>query len=230
MKFEASFPYKAFYFLKNWIFPHKFKQELLFVHALKERGLKFNSNSIKVDHDLGFNYLGNRKFSIIYPDSYIKLTEKYFNLDKQFTFYFNGFISEEGGRYGLLKPFLNRDDAEIVNSDFGRKSDKTIFNHQYFRQLGLSFFGLCPHQLDWPGDKKNLWTYRFIECCLVGAIPVLFEETPLGSEFIKGFNVVWKKDCLIEDPIAEAYSQIKALQNRELALKRFFLDKSPLSH
>jgi hypothetical protein len=202
-----------------------FKQELLLMKALKEKGLYPKDLTIRCDHDLGLNYVNDVKLGIKYPDSFfhkaVSLTTKNRNAD----FYFNGYINESGGRGELLEPFKKFTNSIIISSDEGRnQAKKDIFNENYFSQLSNAKFGLCPHQIDWPGSKKHMWTYRFIESCFVGAIPVLFMSTPLGDNFINGYYYVWDKDFTEDYTCAiNKYSHRKATVNQVLARKQFCL-------
>lgn len=106
----------------------------------------------------------------------------------------------DGKRMNLLEPFKERNDTSIIASNDGRvQRNKNRFNENYFLGLANSKFGLCPHQLNWPGDKSKLWTYRFIECCFTKTIPILFRKTPLGEDFIKDFIYFWDDDVLVEN-------------------------------
>ena len=138
-------------------------------------------------------------------------------------FYFNGYINESGGRGELLEPFQKFTNSIIISSDEGRnQAKKDIFNENYFSQLSNAKFGLCPHQTDWPGSIEHMWTYRFIESCFVGAIPVLFLSTPLGRNFTNGYYYVWDND-FIDDytSTVNKYSYKNAMSNQALAKKQF---------
>ena len=218
---------KSFYFAKNKLFPDRLKQELLLMEALNLRGISFSKRDIEVNHDQGYNTIKGKRVNIIYPDNYIKKTLIQYNREPTVNFYFNGFMPASGGRFEMMEPFIDRSDALVIDSSEGRKrNSKVKFNNSYYEGLGSSRFGLCPHQLDWPGDKSNLWTYRFIECCFVGAIPIIFEQTPLGAEFTEGFHFFSDKEILECKLPENYYNESDASHNRSLALKRFILPES----
>jgi len=200
-----------------------FKQELLLIKALKEKGINRNGLKIECDHDLGLNYVNGIEFGIKYPDSFffraVELTSK----SKKVDFYFNGYVNKSGGRDILLEPFRSLPRSSIIASSEGR-ADKTkdIFNLDYFESLAQAKFGLCPHQLDWPGSKEHLWTYRFIEACFVGCIPVSFRATPLGENFTKDYYYVYDDEVLDNfSSTVVKYGYKEGLANQALAKKQF---------
>lgn len=167
----------------------KLKQEALLRKALKEEKIQTSKLDIKIDHTNGINYIGSMQLPIIYPKSFFskasKLTK---NIKKNISYYFNGYMPEEGGRRLLMEPFMNLS-ANIINSQEGRIGRKKAkFNSSYFKELSEAKYGLCPHQMDWKGPRESMWTYRFIECCMVKTIPVIFEKAPLSEAFIEGYT------------------------------------------
>jgi len=200
----------------------KLKQELLLQKALEEKGFNYKKLKISCNHDLGRNYVNGVEMGIKYPDSFYEKAKQIIPDKKIYSFYFNGNMNPEGGRKEMLKPFEMYNDSLIISSDDGRiQSSKDKFNKSYFSYFAKSKFGLCPHQADWPGTKEHLWTYRFIESCLVGSIPVIFEATPLGEKFINGFFVL--KDSDFKNTKIPVYNILKANDNLVLARNKFFL-------
>lgn len=208
-----------------------YKQELLLRKALKEKGLCLKDLTIKCDHDLGLNYVNGIKMGIKYPDSFFDEAVSMNFRNKNTNIYFNGYINESGGRNHLLQPFRKLPHTVIISSEEGRVQEKKdVFNRSYFLQLADSKFGLCPHQLNWSGSREHLWTYRFIECCLVGATPILFNATPLGHNFINGYYYIWDNDFLANCTSAvNEYSYENAMANQALAKKQFFLSASEIT-
>lgn len=205
-------------------FKYMLKQEALLRRALKEKRINPKKLEIKIDHVSGHNWVNGVKTGIIYPDSFF-LKSSDINTEKKYDFYFNGNLSETGGRVELLSPFIKIGNTKIVESNFGRsRFFKSYYNQNYFNGLASSKYGLCPHQLDWTGPKSTMWTYRFIECCFVGAIPVLFKKTPLGEQFIDGFKYYYDNDFLSGGnfPII---SPDDVSINRLIAKERFLLNK-----
>jgi len=140
---------------------------------------------------------------------------------KLYSFYFNGEMHEAGGRPRMLAPFASQPRSRIVASGVGRYSFmKSRFNGFYFANLAMSKFGLCPHHADWPGDV--MWTYRFVECAMVGTLPVVFRETPLDEQFTRGFYFLWDDEvCAWRPDAVQVLKWSKA--NRSLAESRFRL-------
>lgn len=216
--------YKA---LKDLINGKKiYKQELLLRAALSEKGINLKHLKINCNHDLGLNYVNGLCLGIKYPESFFVKAGLLIPDKKPLDFYFNGDISESGKRSILLDPFYNLRKTQIISTNYGRRQEsKDKFNDEYFAGLANARFGLCPHQLDWPGNKEHLWTYRFIECCFVNAIPVLFQQTPLGQSFVEGFHFVWDDKILQSkgDLICDSDFNRMSIQNRKLAYNKFCL-------
>jgi hypothetical protein len=213
--------------VKNKIFGKpKFKQELLFRMALKEKGFKLRKLNIKIDHLRGFNYVNNIKLGIKFPHSFYYKAIELIPSEKKISYHFNGNMSDYGGhRKKLLDPFITFDGSRIIESEEGRvKSNKDKFNYSYFTELANAKYGLSPHHPNWPGYMDFLWTYRFIESCFVNTIPVLFKNAPLTNDFVNGFKFIWDIDIL-KNPkkYIEKYSFDDAEFNRKLAFDRFCL-------
>lgn len=222
---------KMFYYVGGYVqqlkykiigFP-KMKQELLVRLALKEKGFNLRKIKISIDHDLGLNYINGVKLGVKYPDSFFEKATELGNSKKFVNYYFNGNMSDSGGRKKMLEPFAKMPNSVIVESNDGRiEEKKDKFNNEYFQGLANAMFGLCPHQADWQGTQDALWTYRFIECCFVKTIPVLFKEAPLSIKFTEGFNKLWAHEILSSDEI-KAYNGKHAEENNKLAKQRFCL-------
>ncbi|SEJ50670.1 hypothetical protein SAMN05192553_104358 [Cyclobacterium xiamenense] len=199
------------------------KQELLIKKALREKGFNIKKLKIRCDHNLGFNYINGIQIGVKYPDSFYEEAVKLIPESKAMNFYFNGKMNESGQRFLMLKPFTKFEKTCIIASEEGRvQNKKDQFNSKYFAELADAKFGFCPHQADWNGDKDFLWTYRFIECCFVETIPVLFKETPLSDKFVDGFNFVWNDELLNLDSISQCQAP-DPKTNRLLAKERFCL-------
>lgn len=203
------------------------KQEALLRLSLQELGFNDKAMKIEIDHINGVNYINEVCFPVVYPASFF--AEADFlrkNTAKKYDYYFNGNMSVKGERERLMLPFKERG-AVIIESDVGRSIfSKSKFNIEYYGGLAKSRFGLCPHQKHWSGPRETIWTYRFIECCMVGVIPVVFSETPLGCKFLSGFEYVHDNDLLAGDT---KYSQSHANLNWELVSNRHSLTKDQLA-
>lgn len=202
------------------------KQAIILRSALSEVGIDPDNCNIRIDHDNGMSYVNEVELPIIFPKNYFDRAVKLHTLDKEYNFYFNGYNGNDSSRKILLEPFLNRTDSNIIWSEDGRDVNKKYnFNEEYFSQLVKSNYGLCPHQLDWPGNKKNLWTYRYIECLMCKVFPVNFKKTPLGKTFIEDSHFVWAEDILknthtITDQMLD--------YNFRFAMRKFTLSKKQI--
>ena len=200
------------------------RQEALLRRALSERGHLSPQTSIEVDHISGSAEVDGLRVGLVHPDSYFARGRRLWSRRRRYHYFFKGHISSSGGREKMLSAFQNVSNSKIVSSDAGRwKWLKGNFDWFYFSQLGKSKFGLCPNQADWPGDF--FWTYRFVDCLLAGAIPVLFRLTPLSDDFVAGFFFVW--DDSLQSEISETKRIKMAEHNYQLALSRFRLPECP---
>lgn len=202
------------------------KQEALLRKALREKKVDCAALTIRVDHMRGRNYINDLEMGIIYPDSFLKKARSLHGITKKFDFYFNGNMGKKGQRNRLMSPFQSLSGGKVIESNLGRISFlKASFNYLYYYGLARSRYGLCPHQINWSGPQEDIWTYRFIECCLVKSLPVLFDETPLGANFTRGFITI-SDSCLLEllkhGQEEENYAE-KLQHNFKLASERFFL-------
>ena len=104
-------------------------------------------------------------------------------------------------------------DVEVWSSRRGRSYPGKAWDDDYFRLLGRSRFVLCP-----PGDF--VWTYRFFEAVLCGAIPVV--EQP--SDQYDGFAY----HAMTEAPTSLDYDPEVARANHRLAVQRLTVPPSEL--
>ena len=203
------------------------KQAIMLKIALEEQGISVNKCNIQVDHDKGLSYVNNVQLPIIFPKKWFELANDLRNCDKEYNFYFNGFVGKGSVRETLLAEFIKREDCKIVWSNDGRNvNNKQKFNLDYFVGLSKSKYGLCPHQPDWPGDIQSLWTYRYIECLMVGVIPVNFRKTPLSTTFTEDTQFEWDDDVL---KIDLSTNRNVLDHNYKVALSRFTLTQEQVA-
>jgi hypothetical protein len=67
-------------------------------------------------------------------------------------------------------------DVTLWSSERGRRFPTKAWDEDYFRMLADSEHVLCP-----TGDY--VWSYRFFEACLCGALPIVEEASPLYDGF-----------------------------------------------
>ncbi len=191
----------------------------LLQQALDEIGVPRNKTEITIDHINGTGFVNGVLVGLIYPKRFFYEAARIPD-DKILEYYFNGAMPVGGGRQRMLAPYAARADSLVVASKQGRNNwSKGHFNKNYYEKFCQSRFGLCPHQADWPGPAETMWTYRFVESCIAKAIPILFRETPLGHDFIKGFHFFW------DDQLPHEYNRDMAMANAKLAFERFTFDE-----
>jgi hypothetical protein len=193
------------------------RQEALLRLALRERGLAYDG--LEIDHKNGRSRVNGYSLGVVYPDSFFAAGAALMGGPKPMRFFFQGDPGQQ--REGLLEPW-REPIGQVRWSLFGRdKTRKDQWDRVYFGRLADAEFGLCPHHPEWLakgwGPAETMWTYRFIDCVLVGTIPVLFRATPLGPEFVEGFTVAWDDDATF------VYDRAAAAENRVLAERRFRL-------
>lgn len=107
---------------------------------------------------------------------------------------------------------------ELFPSDRGRVFPAKVWDDGYFDTLGNSQFVLCP-------DGDFIWTYRFFEAVLCGAIPIIEHACPLyeGFEYFSmedgADRLVWSSKT-VERNFVQALSLLTVTEdelNRELA-------------
>lgn len=187
------------------------RQEALLRRALLERGVEYDS--IAIDHANGRSTVDGTSYGIVYPDSFFRNGKALLGAPKKRRAYFRGRLTPQ--RRAVMEPL----GADIEASEFGRdRTKKDAWDPVYFERLASAEFGLCPHHPEWGGPWATLWTYRFIDCVLVGAIPVVFRVTPLCEPFVGGFHYVWDNQLADASYLTEA-----AVHNHRLAAERFAL-------
>lgn len=119
----------------------------------------------------------------------------------------------------LINKILNKptivelvfDNIYLWSSDKGRKFPYKSWDDDYYQVLSDSQFVICPN-----GDF--IWTYRFFEAVMCGAIPVI-EDT---CDIYEGFRFLTMKDDLSN----AQWSEEDALYNLALFSERFTIDSS----
>ena len=111
---------------------------------------------------------------------------------------------------------INRNEKLIVGiSKLGRIYPIKIWDDDYFNQMANSKFVLCPN-----GDY--IWTYRFFEAVICGAIPIV-EST---ASIYQGFNFF-----NMNDPFEHyKYDPDLALQNYLYAKQLLTIPKKELNN
>lgn len=98
----------------------------------------------------------------------------------------------EQGYFVKIKEFT------LGSSPFGRSFPQKAWHSEYFNVLANSQFVLCPN-----GDY--VWSYRFYESALCGAIPIVEESCDAYSDFIC-YSMEDRFDSLAWDPATAAHN------------------------
>jgi len=173
----------------------------------------------------GRNEINGEEFPLIFPDSFFSTAKEYWSDRKTVSVYFNGFMPKVGERPRLLQPFVELEGSRVIDSSWGRrKSNKSRMDKKYMQALARARFGACPNQVDWPGPPTTRWTYRFIECCMAGTIPIEFEETKSGANFLAGFDFeIFNGDLIPGFSLKDYRNRVN--HNFALALERHSLPR-----
>ncbi|WP_417608086.1 exostosin domain-containing protein [Owenweeksia hongkongensis] len=105
-------------------------------------------------------------------------------------------------------------DLVIWSSTRGRKYPEKAWDDNYFRFMANSQFVLCP-------SGNSIWSYRFFEAILCGAIPIIEESCP---EY-EGFRYYKMSD----DARKFKWSQENAEYNYKVCLDRITIDIKELN-
>jgi len=109
---------------------------------------------------------------------------------------------------------VRRGGVLLMTSDRGWGFPTKAWDHTYFQTLADSSFVLCP-------DGRFVWTYRFFEAVLCGAIPIV-ENT---CELYDGFRYF-----TMDDPIKEMmWNEADALHNASHCRKRLTVPRSDMN-
>ena len=108
----------------------------------------------------------------------------------------------------------NGEHLHLVSSTIGRNFPEKSWDDNYFNQMSNSKFVLCP-------DGDYVWTYRFVEAIMCGAIPIVENEADMYS----GFHYYKLNDHANQF----LYDKRCVLENYELALDRFTISTEVLN-
>jgi hypothetical protein len=104
-------------------------------------------------------------------------------------------------------------DLALWESHRGRSFPYKSWDEDYFRLMAQAQFVLCP-----SGDY--VWSYRFFEACMCGAMPIIEEECPA----YEGFR--WLSVDAIRDTMK--WTEADALHNFEMCVQRLTIPKDEL--
>lgn len=130
--------------------------------------------------------------SLIFPKSLIDFCQKDI-VNKEDKIYFRGLLTQK--RENAISIIRNKTNKPLLidSSNNGREFPLKTFDRDYFNEMKKYKFILCP-------DGDFIWSYRFFESVMCGAIPIVENESPLFEGF-KYYNIednlvdmVWKPE------------------------------------
>lgn len=121
---------------------------------------------------------------------------------------------EKGFASELTIKLSKNEDLCLASSTIGRHFPEKSWDDSYFNQMSNAKFVLCP-------DGDFVWTYRFLEAILCGAIPIVENET----EIFEGFHYYRMHD----QTNRYVYEFENVLDNYALALDRFTITSEILN-
>ena len=142
------------------------------------------SNILKINHTLPLTEFRDKKKSLIFPRSLIKYC--YDDLPKKrMEIFFSGKLTSK--RTNSIKKLKEKLNLNLITeiSHNGRNFPIKTFDKNYFDNMKKYKFIFCP-------DGDFIWTYRFFESVMCGAIPVIEND----CELYKGFKYYKLSDDL----------------------------------
>ena len=155
---------------------------------------------VSISHEEPFVSLGGHKQPLLFPNTMFNLCKSYWKENRSTDFIFVGLITPE--RKKILANWdqklqkVHPGKITIKNSQTGREFPQKAWDDSYYKAMADAKFALCPN-----GDF--IWTYRFFEAALCGAIPViqnpceLYEGFTFYTDKTKGF--VWTREIATEN-------------------------------
>lgn len=194
LDFSHKDPYLyAFGVCKNIVFPNAIVIYLKDLWPKERNGIIFQGLITEQREKTLQNWL-NKKSNIVITSKYLKIKRRVFRKLKK-----------------SLK--LKHKAIEIIESSYGREFPIKAWDQNYFDSMINKKFVICPN-----GDY--IWTYRFFESILCGAIPLVEESCPLYDGF-KYYNMNEYNETLV-------YSEEVALHNFSLLVERTTYNKDEI--
>lgn len=162
---------------------------------------------VRIDHETPSTALGRLERTLIFPRAIVEHCRTLWPATRAHRYSFAGLLTDNrralleawiAGRDGsqalvaksTLGEFMRRQlirwrgadrqrrigDVTVWSSERGRRFPTKAWDEDYFRMLADSAAVLCP-----SGDY--VWSYRFFEACLCGAMPIVEQTSPLYDGF-----------------------------------------------
>lgn len=181
-----------------------------------KKAIKLNSS---ISHQQPLVRVGSHQQPLMYPVSILKLCKELWDKKRESKDIDHLFIGlQTPKRKRILQKWHNEHKGQkvvIKDSSNGRSFPAKAWDHSYYEQLSHAKFVLCPN-----GDF--IWTYRFFETILCGAIPIVEDECDLylGFHYFKMTDKTYKYDRQMAiDNYDKAYNILKPPKNlKQLAL------------
>jgi hypothetical protein len=202
------------------------------------------SKLLSINHEIPETHIGNLLKPLVFPVSIVNYCKSLWVDDRKYKFTFAGLITQsrnelisnwiknnitsEKFELPITDSFINKKKSKILNffnidstvnkkigdliiwsSNRGRKFPIKAWDNEYFEVLGMSQFVLCP-------SGVCIWSYRFFEAILCGAIPIVEKN----CEAYEGFRFKYMEDSAA----TFQWSKEDAEYNYKLCLERICLN------
>jgi hypothetical protein len=137
--------------------------------------------NISLSHSTPLVKIGDYGQPLLFPDSVIAACKSFWPNARDTEYLFIGLITPE--REKVLSDCQRRLEkinpssrVLVKNSSRGREFPEKAWDEDYYREMAKTKFVLCPN-----GDF--VWTYRFFEAILCGAVPIVQSDCSLYEGF-----------------------------------------------
>lgn len=123
-------------------------------------------SAVTVDHERPLTRVGGVERPLLFPHGAMGLCRQAWAEERDHRMTFAGLMTDQ--RTATLAPLTAAlgDEFQVVSTDAGRRWPTKAWDADYYSVLGRSELVACPN-----GDY--VWTYRFFEAAMCGAIPVV---------------------------------------------------------
>lgn len=145
------------------------------------------SNHLSINHTKPEIIFKNNYKRLIFPKSLIEYCENYYT-EKISGIFFSGLITPN--RKSIINSLSTHTNIPLIvkNSSRGRTFPQKSYDIDYFNEMSKFKFILCPN-----GDF--VWTYRFFESIMCGAIPIVEQS----CDIFEGFKYFSVNDVITDD-------------------------------
>lgn len=180
----------TFEYLRGY-YPIKYKVDQKRSHKL----------DVNISHSKPYVTLGHYRQPLLFPQRMFEYCSSFWARERNTDFLFLGLVTPE--RQKVLhewRRLINQKTSSkiiIKNSERGRQFPNKAWDEDYYKMMANARFVLCPN-----GDF--VWTYRFFEATMCGAIPIVQEDCDLYKGFTyyrsnSSDELVWSEDIAREN-------------------------------